>query len=153
MSYFKISILPDKSSSPQEKGDFFEKIIGKVFEKQRYSVKERINFTGSEIDLILDHKDTKVSAYVECKAKERLESEEISKFVFNVTHRKKDFGFFIYTKDFQHQVGGIIDELINDPDKRYKNIQFWNADKIVELLVDKGDIKPFSLPLSKKRFS
>lgn len=152
MSRYNIVILPKSDSTPQEKGDFFEKIISKVFNKQRFQVKERINFTGSEIDLVLDHRDRKDSAYVECKAKERLTSEEISKFVFNVNHRKKDYGFFIYTKDFEHQVGGVIEELKDDHDKRYDNLYFWNADKVVELLVDSGDLVDFSLPSTQKHY-
>jgi Holliday junction resolvase-like predicted endonuclease len=50
-----------------KKGKFFEKVVGDWLKQKRYEVKERIRFTGMEIDLVADNIDTKQRIFVECK--------------------------------------------------------------------------------------
>lgn len=138
----EILIYANPMNSNHEKGQFFEELVAKILRNQRYKVKERINFTGMEIDLICEHIDRNEKAFVECKAREDLSANDISKFVFNVTHKKIDYGIFLYTKYFQHQAGGIVEEIKED--ERYKNIYFWDCDKIISLLVEDKEISAFN---------
>lgn len=135
-------IFLDPSEAESKKGDFFEDIVSRIFESQRYSIKNRVNFTGMEIDLIATHKDKTETAYIECKARGRLEATDIKVFAFNVNHHSVNCGFFLSTSDFEHQVAGLIDDMKKDT--RYPNLNFWGPEKLFELLESAKIIKPFN---------
>jgi len=97
----QIKIILDPEISESQRGDFFEALVRHIFETQRYDITQRVNFTGMEIDLIAKHKDRSEIAYIECKAKERLGSDEIRTFAFNVGHREANYGYFISTTEFE----------------------------------------------------
>jgi hypothetical protein len=137
----KIILDPEKSNS--EKGDFFEGLVRRIFETQRYDITQRVNFTGMEIDLIAKHKDRSETAYIECKARERLESKDIKVFAFNVKDRKANYGYFLSTTEFEHQVAGLIEEM--EGKEEYSNLYFWKPDKIFELLESAKVIAPLDI--------
>jgi len=128
----QIKIILNPEFSDTEKGNFFEDLVRSIFETQRYDITQRVNFTGMEIDLIAKHKDRSEKAYIECKAREKLRSDDIKTFTFNVIHKDADYGYFISTTEFEHQVAGLIEEMKKN--EKYKNLFFWNPDKVVELL-------------------
>ena len=135
----ELVIFPNPENNSYDKGLFFENLISRVFKNQRFKVKERINFTGMEIDLLCEHIDRGEKAFIECKAREELSSSDIKGLIFNTQFKNADYGYFLYTKYFQHQAGGTIEEVKND--SRYKNIYFWDCEKIIELLIDSGEVK------------
>ena len=139
----QIKIILDPEKSDSEKGDFFEGLVRSIFETQRYGITQRVNFTGMEIDLIATHKDRSETAYIECKAREKLKSDDIKTFAFNVTHQDADYGYFISTTEFEHQVAGLIEEMKKK--KKYVNLYFWKPDKIFELLESAKIITPLDL--------
>lgn len=142
----EIIIVADKSNS-SIKGSFYENLVNKIFKSQRYQVTGNVNFTGMEFDLLCKHLDrTNEISLVECKVKDKLSAEEITKFAFNVDYKKYNYGFFLYTKKYGHQVAGLIEELKNDPDKRYEKLYFWDATKVIELLVASNQIKDLEFP-------
>jgi len=128
----QIKIILDPKISESQKGEFFESLVRHIFETQRYDITQRVNFTGMEIDLIAKHKDRLETAYIECKAKERLKTDDIRTFAFNVGYREANYGYFISTTEFEHQVAGLIEEM--KVNKKYSNLYFWGPDKIFELL-------------------
>lgn len=128
----QIKIILDPQKPDSQKGDFFEDLIRRIFETQRYDITQRVNFTGMEIDLIAKHKDRSETAYIECKARERLISNDIRTFAFNAGHREANYGYFISTTEFEHQVAGLIEEM--EVKEKYSNLYFWGPDKIFELL-------------------
>lgn len=134
-------LLEDKN--PYTLGNCFERIVLNILETQRYIVRSDINYTGMEIDLIAKHKDRDETIYVECKAKEKVSADELSKFAFNVSHKRADRGLFIRTKDLGHQAAGLLDEMVKDD--RYKNLSFFEASKIINLLQESEFIKPYAL--------
>jgi hypothetical protein len=136
----QIKILLDPKKSETEKGDFFEDLFRRILETQRYSITERVNFTGMEIDLIAKHKDRSETAFIECKAREKLESTDIKVFVFNVNYRKANYGYFLSTTEFEHQVAGLIEEMGGK--EEHSNLYFWGPDKIFELLESAKMITP-----------
>ncbi|MEW5950042.1 MAG: restriction endonuclease [Thermodesulfobacteriota bacterium] len=136
----QIKIVFDPNQTEAKKGDFFENLIRDIFESQRYKITQRVNFTGMEIDLIADHLDRNERAYIECKAREQLESNEIKTFAFNVSHHNTDYGYFLSTTEYAHQVAGLIREMQSD--LRYSKLYFWGPDKIIELLESSQKIKP-----------
>ncbi|WP_319561037.1 restriction endonuclease [Marispirochaeta sp.] len=135
-------IIKADESNTSIKGSFYESLVTNIFKTQRYETIENVNFTGMEFDVLCSHIDrTNEKALVECKAKDKLKSDEITKFAFNVGFKKLNYGFFLFTKQFGHQVAGLIEELKNDPDSRYSNLYFWDAEKVIELLVASTQIK------------
>lgn len=135
----QIKIIPNPEVEESKKGDFFEDLMRHIFETQRYSITQRVNFTGMEIDLIGKHKDRNECTYIECKAKESLSTDEIRTFSFNVDFKKAEFGYFLSCVEFEHQVAGIINEMSKR--EEYKNLYFWGPDKILELLESANLIK------------
>ncbi|TYQ15215.1 UNVERIFIED_CONTAM: putative endonuclease distantly related to archaeal Holliday junction resolvase [Acetivibrio alkalicellulosi] len=136
----QINIIFDPKNDSYKKGAFFEDIIANVFKSQRYRVKERVNFTGMEIDLIAEHKDRNNELiYIECKAKESLESKDIKSFAFNTKFQSGKFGYFLSITDYAHQVAGLIDEMSKKTE--YDNLYFFGPSKIIELLEESKFIK------------
>ncbi|MCB0537880.1 MAG: restriction endonuclease [Ignavibacteriae bacterium] len=129
----EIIIILEESNSFKQ-GNCFEQLVKNVLETQRYVVQSDINYTGLEIDLIARHKDRDETIYVECKAKEKVSSDEITKFAFNVSHKKAHSGLFIRTKELAHQAAGLVNEMKSDPDNRYKNLTFFEPQKVIEIL-------------------
>jgi hypothetical protein len=138
----QIKIILDPESTESQKGIFFENLVSNIFETQRYNITQRVNFTGMEIDLIAKHKDRDETAYIECRARERLESKDIKAFVFNVNYHKANYGYFLSTTDFEHQVAGLIEEI--NIKKEYPNLYFWGPNKIIELLESTKIISPLN---------
>lgn len=146
----EIIIVPnDNEKNGHVIGSFFESLANSIFKTQRYEVSSNINYTGMEFDLECTHMDrTNEKVLVECKAKQSLPSDDITKFLFNIKHKKFDFGYFLYTRPYEHQAAGLISELKSDSDKRYENIYFWGPDKIHELLIASNSIKDLSVEIT-----
>lgn len=137
----KIILYPEEHKS--KNGTFFEELMRTIFEKQGYEIKPNINFTGLEIDLFANHSYRKELLLIECKAKSKPLSTEIKNFQFNVSHKKADFGYFIFTEELDHQAAGLVSEFEEDKDNRYKNLTFFGPEKIIKSLVKAGIIKSF----------
>lgn len=139
----EIIIWPSEEDKGHQRGKFFEKLANNIFITQRYKVSGNVNVTGQEFDLECEHLDrVNEKCLVECKAKQSLSSDEIKKFVFSVGFNNFNFGYFLYTRNYEHQVSGLIKEI--ESDARYKNLYFWGAEKVIELLVASGSISAYS---------
>ncbi len=135
----QIQIYADPGLSQKEKGDYFELLLRLVMERQRYTVTERIRFTGTEIDLLCQHRDRpSETALVECKARASIISDDIKGFCFNIIVAKKArIGFFVHTSEISGEAAGLVQSLKQEyPDQ----LIFWGPDKIIELLQDCGAI-------------
>lgn len=138
----EIVIWPSEQDKGHERGSFFEKLANQIFSTQRYKVSGNVHVTGQEFDLECEHMDrVNERCLVECKAKQSLSSDEIKKFVFSAGFNNFDYGYFLYTRSFERQVSGLISELRGD--ERYKNLYFWSAEKVIDLLVASGSISRF----------
>lgn len=138
----KIVLHPDKHKS--QTGKLFEDLIRSILEGQGYNISQNVNFTGLEVDLIAEHKDRKNDlVYVECKAKEKVLSEEIKKFSFNLNHKNVPNGYFIYTEELDHQANGLHQEMKTDG--KYNNHHFFGPEKVIELLTRGNFIQPLDM--------
>lgn len=139
----EIIIWPSEEDKGHQRGSIFEKLANNIFSTQRYKVSGNVHVTGQEFDLECNHMDRiNEKCLVECKAKQSLSSDEVKKFVFSVGFNNFDYGYFLYTRNYERQVAGLIKELSED--HRYKNLYFWSADKVIELLVASRSISEFS---------
>lgn len=138
----KIVLYPEVHKS--KNGAVFEKLMRGIFQRHTYEIEMNRNEVGLEIDLYAKHKITKKTVFIECKAKKKPKSGEIKNFAFSIGHKKADEGYFLYTEELDHQASTLVDELINDSDKRYSNLQFLGPDQIIDLLVDNGLIRKLS---------
>lgn len=129
----KVVIIYDNQFDNSSKGEFFENLIADIFYSQRYKIRERVNFTGMEIDLIASHRDRiNERIYIECKARDNLSANDIKSFVFNTKFKGVPYGYFVSTSEYVHQVAGLISEIRGNVE--YSNMYFWGPDKIIELL-------------------
>lgn len=135
------------------KGTFFEECIRKLFEKMRYDVDTNVQFTGSEIDLILNNRDRDEVIFVECKAKESLSSSDIMLFAQKVNERDAKYGYFLSSSEFQKQVSGKIKDYGDN--EKFKHLSFWGPKKIIEMfkyyeLIKDVDVNISNISLAKK---
>ena len=84
----EIKVVLEEKASNKSKGNCFEDLARNLLSINQYEIKQNINFAGLEIDLVAEHKHNREKLYVECKAKEKVTSDELSKFAFNVFHKK-----------------------------------------------------------------
>src|SRR5690606_19895646 len=115
-----------------------------------YDVRGNINFSGMEIDLVAVHKHNHETLYVECKAKEKVSSDELSKFAFNVDFKEIDKGYFFRTQELESQAGALLSEMKSKI--KYKNLTFFEPSDIIRILSDgkmifepTSDLKDFSI--------
>ena len=135
----EIVIIFDKENT-SKKGTYFENLVNNIFVNQRFNVDGTINVTGQEFDLVCTHKDINHQhILIECKAKESLSSTDLTSFNFKVSDNDFTSGIFIYSKTFAHQAKGMIDKW----ESKYPNLTFWNGKKVIELLVESKQIKPY----------
>lgn len=130
----EIKIILEDGASNKAKGNCFETLIRNLLSLHHYNVRGNINFAGMEIDLVADHKHNKESLYVECKAKEKVTSDELSKFAFNVSFKKADKGYFYRTQELESQAGALLREIKERTE--YKNLTFFEPDDIIQMLID-----------------
>ncbi len=130
----EIKIILEDGASNKAKGNCFEGLIRNLLSLHHYNVRGNINFSGMEIDLVADHKHNKESLYVECKAKEKVSSDELTKFAFNVGFKKVDKGYFYRTQEIESQAGALLREIKERPE--YKNLTFFEPDEIIQMLID-----------------
>lgn len=134
----EIKIILEEGASNKAKGNCFEDLIRNILTLHLYEVRGNINFAGLEIDLIGIHKHTGETLYVECKAKEKVSSDELSKFCFNVDHKEADKGYFFRTQELESQAGALLSEIKKKP--KNKNLTFFEPDDIISILKDANKI-------------
>ena len=130
----EIKIILEDGSSNKAKGNCFEALIRNLLSLHQYEIKGNINFSGMEIDLVAEHKHNQESLYVECKAKEKVSSDELSKFAFNVGFKKVDKGYFFRTQELESQAGALLSEIKER--QEYKNLTFFEPSGIIKMLSD-----------------
>lgn len=130
----EIKIILEEGSSNKAKGNCFESLMRNLLTIHQYDIRGNINYSGMEIDLVAEHKHNKESLYVECKAKEKVSSDELSKFSFNVGFKKIDKGYFFRTQELESQAGALLSEIKARPE--YKNLTFFEPSEIIKILSD-----------------
>lgn len=146
----EIKVLLEEGASNKAKGNCFESLIRKLLSIHQYDIRGNINFSGMEIDLIANHKHKNETLYVECKAKEKVTSDELSKFCFNVEFKEADFGYFFRTQELEFQAGALLSEI--KAKAKYKNLTFFEPSEIIQMLSDgrmifepKSDLNQFTI--------
>lgn len=130
----EIKIILEVGASNKAKGNCFEDLIRKLLSIHQYEIRGNINFSGMEIDLVAEHKHKTETLYVECKAKEKVSSDELSKFCFNVDFKEVDYGYFFRTQDLESQAGALLSEI--RVKAKYKNLSFFEPNDIIQMLKD-----------------
>lgn len=130
----EIKIILEEGASNKAKGNCFEQLIRNLLSLHHYEIRGNLNFSGMEIDLVAQHKHTKENLYVECKAKEKVSSDELSKFAFNVDFKDVDKGYFFRTQELESQAGALLVEIRNKD--KYKNLTFFEPEEIISMLSD-----------------
>jgi len=128
-------IIPQDWTSDQ-KGMFFEKEIGKLLKKMRFEITERIRFTGMEIDVLAENKDTQQKAFVECKfVSEPISSGVITDLIGKSVVKNIKMIYLFSTSDLGKEAKGLYDGIQSDLEKNYL-FSFIGSDKLGEMYLD-----------------
>jgi hypothetical protein len=130
----EIRIILEDEKANKLKGNCFEDLVRNLLSIHHFEIRGNINFSGMEIDLVANHKHTNESLYVECKAKEKVKSDELSKFAFNVGFKEIDKGYFFRTRELESQAGALLIEIKQK--EKYKNLTFFEPIEIITMLED-----------------
>lgn len=130
----EIRIILEEGKSNKVKGNCFENLMYRLLSLHQYKVRGNINYGGMEIDLIADHKHKNELLYVECKAKQKVTSDELSKFCFNADMNDANAGYFFRTQDLESQAGSLLTQIRQK--EKYKNLTFFEPDDIIQMLLD-----------------
>jgi len=136
----EINIVIPNNFSNDKKGNFFEKFTGVLLGKLRFEIIERIRFTGMEIDLIADNKDTQERRFVECKFQnEPISAGVITDLLGKALVKKIDHVFLFSLSELGKEAKGMLDEY-NSPDQNIK-FTFFNPHKIFDIYVEQNSIQ------------
>lgn len=146
----EIKIILEEGASNKSKGNCFETLVRNLLSIHQFEVRGNINFSGMEIDLVAEHKHTKESLYVECKAKDKVSADELTKFAFNVDFKEVDKGYFFRTQELESQAGALLSEIRQK--SKYKRLTFFEPSSIIEMLSEakllfdpKSDLTSYSI--------
>lgn len=129
-------VVPDEWSTNQ-KGEFFEREVGRILSKLRYEITERIQFTGIEIDFLAKNKDTYQRAFVECKfLADKLTSGVITDLLGKAAIRDADMAYLFSVSDPGKEAKGVIEEIKAKPLKSGLIFAFIGPEKIGEMYLE-----------------
>ncbi len=143
---FKV-IIPETWDN-NEKGKFWEKLIADLLRRQGWCVKERIKFTGMEIDGYAYHPEHHQQALIEGKFyNDKLINSPIINNLLGKAFRKEvKFAYLFTTTALNSDASGILQEEEyknkTDPDRKPILI-VYEPDKLAQLFTD---VKGISLP-------
>ena len=130
-------VLVPVNSTPDEKGAFLERIAADLLIKQRYRVVRRVRFTGMEIDLLADHKDTRQRAFVECKfVRDPLSANVIDLLRGKALRKGADLSYLFSTAQPGKEARGVIDEITQSVTDIVPRFAFVGPEEIVESFED-----------------
>lgn len=130
-----IVLVPNNWTNDQ-RGDFFETIVGDVLSRQRWKVQKRVRVTGMEIDLLCDHRFTNDRALVQCKfMRESIGSPPIHLLLGQtVTLDDITHAFFVSTSPLGKEARGLVESLKSK--KRKPPLVFLGPDELLEEFVE-----------------
>jgi Holliday junction resolvase-like predicted endonuclease len=130
-------VLVPSSFDSNQRGKFFEGIVADLLRKQRYQVIERVRFTGMEIDVLADHKDTRQRAYVECKfQRDPFGSDVIDKLLGKGMRKGADLVYLFSVSEPGSEAKGVIDELTRSAESDGPRFAYVGPEGIVDSLLD-----------------
>lgn len=131
-----IEVPIEKADAQDVRGRRFESFIRKYLSKQSYTVKERLRFTGAEVDLLCVSALSGDKIIVECKARRELvQSADVSKAYTTVSMRDCRQGWIFCISGFGSDAKGLIEEI----NAKHPNlIRTFDPNEIAQLLQESG---------------
>lgn len=131
-------VIPNLSS--KEKGDFFEEITGRLFQKRGWEITRNVRQPGVQIDLELEDNSTKEKALAECKFhKEKIGSTEVGKIISILTVYDYIRGYLLSASELEGE-GRTFAENFNN--RNNKKLIIWAGKELVKVFTDAYGIKP-----------
>ncbi len=124
---------PTKAEDNYAKGNALERMIRNVLESNQYEITSNPNFTIGELDLWCEHKHDKDILFVECKAKEKVNVNDLQQFGFKIYSERPAKAYFIHTIELDHYAAGTKLEKF-DKKSELSHVTFYGPAKIIELL-------------------
>jgi hypothetical protein len=132
-----IRIITPPNWTNDQRGKFFEDLVGRLLERQRFSIIERVRFTGMEIDLIADNLDTGQRAFVECKfIQQPFSSNVLDLLLGKAIRRDAELMYLFSTAPPGSEAKGVIDELKRAPPQNMPKFAFIGPTELEQIFKD-----------------
>ena len=106
-----VRLLPPNRDN-NARGAFLEEVAADLLRRQRYQVSKRVRFTGMEIDVLAEHRDTKQRLLAECKFTARTVSANVIDLVMGKALRHGvDFAYLFSTSELSRSAVGVVADL------------------------------------------
>lgn len=129
------------------KGKFFECIAANLLKRDGYKVKERIQFTGMELDLIATQRFTHECVFVECKfRRETISANVIDILIGKSVRRNADAAFLFSASPPSKDAKGVLEEMSKAPPPKFPRFVFIGPETLAHLLGDSYSISPIIRP-------
>lgn len=130
-------MLVPKLWSRDEQGAFLERIAAQILSSMRWETKERVRFTGMEVDILADHRDTKERCLVQCKfVRDPISANVIDLLVGQASRKGASHAFILATADAGKEASGVLDDIAK-ADNLVNNIRvaFYGPEQLLEILL------------------
>lgn len=152
----QIKFVVPQSWTSDEKGKFFEDVVGKLLKKMRFQIEKRVKFTGMEIDVLAKNIDTQQKAFVECKfMTDPLQAGVIHKLMGKALLKKAEFAYLFSTSPPGKEAKGTLIEIEEDSKNNPPStprLIFKGPEKLTQMYIDIEGITPISKHISSTNF-
>lgn len=132
-----LKILISDSLTTKEKGDFFEKVMGCLFERKGYKIIPKHRLIGAEIDVLLKDKETGKEAIVECKYSKDIKkkgeksiTDEVKNIIAEMGVYNYSRGFFVSTYEIGSETRGFVKNFHEN--NKDKHLTIWTGKELVQ---------------------
>ncbi len=140
--YTRIEVAASPESPTKEKGDLLERLAVQLLEIQNYEVTTQLRITGSELDLLCEHRVSRKAVYVECKAfRDPLSSNILKNLLGTISFQKYQEGWLISAGPFGKDAKGFQHEWEQRPTDERQKMSLYTPERVIEALINSKAIK------------
>jgi hypothetical protein len=138
----RIETAATSGSPTKVKGDLLEDLAVKLLRTQNCEVTTQIRVTASELDLLCEHRVTRKSIYVECKAyRDNVDANILKNLLGTVVHKNYQEGWLISAGPLGKDAKGFQHEHEHKVVEERQRMSIYTPDRAIEALVNSGTIK------------
>lgn len=138
-----IEVATDIGAPAKDKGDLLEKLTADLLKIQNYEVATELRVTGSELDLLCQHKVNRRQIYVECKAhRAPLSAEVLTKLLGTIEFKHYQEGWLISAGALGKDAKGFQLEWEQKTPEDSQRISIYTPDRVIEALQNARLIQP-----------
>ncbi len=132
----RIEVAIPKGVPNKTKGDLLEDLAEKLLRIQQYKVVKQLRITGTELDLLCEHRVNRRNIYVECKAyRNSISADVLTKLLGTVHSKEYQEGWLISTGPLSKDAKGFQHEWENKPTAESQKLSIYPPEMVIEALI------------------